>query len=44
MRAGFRLLADREPERIAMIDADRAEAEVAAAVWATVSDRLDLRR
>ena len=43
VRAGFRLLADREPERFAVIDADRAEAEVAAAVWATVSDRLGLR-
>jgi len=44
VREGFRLLAAREPERFAVVDADRAEDEVAAAVWRTVCERLALGR
>ena len=40
VREGFRLLAAREPERFALVDASRPEDEVAAAVWQTVCERL----
>jgi dTMP kinase len=42
VRAGFHLLAAREPERFAVIDAAMAEADVAAAVRAVVAQRLGL--
>jgi dTMP kinase len=41
VREGFRLLAAREPERFAVVDADRPEDEVAGAIWRTVLERLD---
>lgn len=42
VREGFRLLAAREPDRFAVIDAERAEREVAAAIWRTTLARLGL--
>lgn len=42
VREGFRLLAAREPGRFAVIDAERAEREVAAAIWRTTLARLGL--
>ena len=44
VREGFHLLAAREPERFAVVDADRAEDEVAAGIWRTVCERLALGR
>lgn len=41
VRAGFRLLADREPERFAIVDGERAAGEVAAELWSIVRARLD---
>ena len=42
VREGFRLFAAREPGRFAVIDAERAEREVAAAIWRTTLARLGL--
>jgi dTMP kinase len=39
VRDGFRRLADSEPGRFAVIDAEPAAAEVAVAVWAVISER-----
>lgn len=40
VRAGFRLLAGREPGRFAIVDAGRAAGEVAAELWSIVEARL----
>lgn len=41
VRAGFRLLAGREPGRFAVVDAEREAAVVAGDVWSIVEARLD---
>jgi dTMP kinase len=42
VRAGFRALADREPERFVVIDAARPVQDVARMIWSAVSRRLSL--
>ena len=40
LRAGFLAIADAEPERCLVIDADRTESAVAASIWAAVETRI----
>lgn len=42
MRAGFQAIAARDPDRCAVIDASGAPDDVAAIVWAAVSERLEV--
>ena len=41
LRRAFLDIAAAEPERCVVIDADRSEADVAAAIWSAVESRLD---